>query len=57
MESGGEVEVVGGKGAGRGRGAGACVGEECVGGWSVVLMEGWEVWNFERKREDGNSIC
>ena len=39
MEGGGEVEVVGGEGAGGGGGGGERVGEEGVGGWSFVLME------------------
>ncbi len=49
MERGGEVEVVGGKGAGgRGRG-GAWVSEECNGGWSVVLTEVRKSLSFEGK--------
>ena len=49
MERGGKVEVVGGEGAGRGGRGSACVSEDCIRGWSVVLMEVWKILNVERK--------
>ncbi len=49
MEGGGKVEMVGGKGAGGRGGRGAWISEECIRGWSVILMKVWKMSDFESK--------
>ena len=55
MEGGGEVEMVGREGAGWGRGGGERVGEEGVGGWSLVLIGIW--MNLQMLRGSEGMVC